>query len=359
MSSNFDPNNITLDGLYTDITDPNAKETTVYANGNMQVRIYTGYSYTDFDNEVDQDEVDQYILDNIQFHKLDDFNNLQPLTGWTPSATSNEFEHNIDFADSASVVNDTNIQGRRIPYYLIPLAGAFGVETRLCATLDGTDEQTSVDAPAKVITTRFAVQENDLSIRDIKWHSKVALRSLHYNPSDTIPHSHKPLRLLKYKGTKFNGSVDGIVINSWISMMESKQGKKAGVFVMSHVKEIAVMKERQRYSSYTTTVDFRVTPANFEGYGAKKKYDYLWSETVALNAQDVLDGIPMVRIDGVNLWKRVETGRLTEGEWVDYQEQGFKLIDNYGNIVSFNMDWDYGGDWYANWKPKNLEVVAP
>lgn len=372
----IDYDKLSLDGIYTDISDTSAKETTVYANGNMQARIYISYSYNDYDVDDTDSEVtntlDQYIKDHIIFYWLDSSNNLNQLTGWNASAQDNGYQHNIDYAEPGSKTT-SGISGRHVPYYLIPPAGDYGVETRLCAKLvdtsNGVDEQTSVDSPVKVHTQQFHLQSDDLRIRDVESinDGSTVLRSLHYasNGPSSVPESHKPIKLENYRGIKPNSSVSvdetktEIKTNSWIAMMHSNKGHKAGIFPEYQVGKIAVLQEWETFSydyageesgesgDISSTYDMM-------GTGWKSGDSWLWSETIKFDTLDVTDGIPMVKITSVDL---IFPNFMAMP--VDFETQDFTLIDNYGNRVSFDINWDYGGDWYHNWQPSNVEVKQP
>ncbi|WP_263080569.1 hypothetical protein [Endozoicomonas sp. Mp262] len=345
-----DPDKFSLGGLYTDISDSNAKETTIYANGNMQSRIYIAYSYDDYDIDDNDPDVlaalDQYVKDNIKFYRLDSSNNLTELSGWQPSASSNEFQHDLDYAESSSA-GLKSVSGRRVPYYLLPPKGDYGLEYRLAAKLGGTDEQTSVDAPVYVHTKEFYIESGDFDIKDVKsiHDGSNVLRSLCYksNGPNALPDSHKPMKLEANKGIKVKCLANGYNTNCWISMMHSKKGKKAAIFLEHNSGHVAVLEPN--YAFYYDHNGVSGHSDTVVGGGSP------WDTTTELVGSDVHDGIAMCKATSVELH--------SGGYHFDFEMQDFVILDNYGNRMRVNFNWDYKGDWYHYWAVSSAKVELP
>lgn len=357
---------ISLDGIYTDISDPDAKGTTLYANGKMQAEIYIVYSYSDYDVSDDDPEVtgalDQYIKSKIEFYWLDSSNNLHELPDdWGESEKDNGYPHNIDYVEPGSIADGSGISGRRVPYYLIPPAGDYGKKTRLCAKLidsgHSVEEQTSVESPVTITTKKFELNDSDLTIDKVVEGSGNELRSLCYNHngSSNVPQSHKLIKLQEYKGMKAKDKVNGVKVNTWMAMVHTSPGHKVGCFPEANVGKIAVLNNKTPCEYENKTSDYA---AYDELYGSG--YDgqgWRWGATTDdFDTSQVVDGIPMVAINSVNLDARVGSGSHKE---VNFEMQNFVAIDNYGNTIYFDMNWNADGGWYGQWAPVNVQVKPP
>ncbi len=359
MKDSFTPDasKFSLDGLFTDISADD-KETTVYANNNMQARVYIGYSYDDDVDDTNPDvlaALDNYIKTNIVFHLLDDTNTLHDLTSdWQASATDNGYEHCIDYTSSDT--ENKSIYGRRTPYFLIPPAKEAGSEYKLCATLTGTDEQTEVDAPLVIHTHYFEIEDSDFEIHSLGGSGGATLRVLRYvhNGGSMVPDGHRIKKITTYKGMNVNNYVADHEPNAWIAMTHAPNGDKAGIIVEGHPKNIYAGEDREVYYYYLM-VDIQnedEPPGDWIQCNGSA-----WDQLKDMDASEADDGIAMVLLTSVNV-----TSKHGAKHKLDFHTKGYELIDNYGNHVNFDIDWgDFNSedDWYGNWKVCNVEPVRP
>ena len=333
----FDPTLIILVGIYTDQYNSRL-DTNVYSNGVMQANIFLSVNYNG-DTTGIESQIIEYVQNNSVIYVLE---TNSPLT-WVKSTKSNGYYHNIDSASIEKkepyVVSDI-----RVPLYFTVPANSEGTY-RWVAKLD--NEETNTDTPVTVNVYEYYVTSSDFTIDDITSYGSATLRVLRYEYG-SFEDQQKLIRCLEYKGVIFTSPA----ANSYISMMKSTKGHKAGVFLMEENSAAYVALNNHEYESD----DWHAQGSDHFHPTERLTSKYGWEDPPNIPVSDIQDawnkGIPMMKIAQDKLYMMADWYKE------DYEMQGFLLEDNFGNRVEVNMNWDTG-DWWGSWAVSEATVKYP
>ncbi|MPY26896.1 hypothetical protein [Shewanella sp. YLB-07] len=378
---------ITLDNIYTNATSTE-HSTSVYANGKMQVVVFPSVTYNGTESI---DAVTQYVYDHTNLFYIDGVGESHPVT-WTRSDVSNEYLHDIYNGVESEAEAKTITSDIRIPiYFTVPYA-ATGNYKWVAQLSDGTDTQwTSTDESeiVNISAEMLSISEDKIEIYDMKKVNLATLRVIRY-VAGSFPATHQLLEMASdFYGIDFTPTHHLRLVGAW----GRGSGSKAAGFLIGRpsASELAGGGVRIAYSNtqYYTDISSVATYYHFTDYGLSdedahfqhfasydNEYNIIrtddsshWEDLEASNIvteqeyQNALNlGVICVKYEAVDMYFNWSGGTVDGDVWAGCGD--LKMIDNYGNIIKFNMNWDYGingekPDWHHNWKVIDPVVVAP
>lgn len=340
----INPSNIVLTNFYTDAYE-NLTESSVYANGEMQVMVFPTVNYSESgisDGEIQQ--IKDYVAENVQIKQMNDDGSSSSVT-WEKSYQSNEYMHDIN-RGGGTKESERATSGIRVPlYFTIPINSKGNY--RWYAELEGVS--TSKVDPLSVLVTDFSAQAMDFDIYELGSEEGGRLRVIKY--TDNKPATHRMLKLTEFRGIKMEHH------NSWISMCYSKKGLKACAFPDDlSSNRITVAESYGRYYPHQYTFQ-NINAENFYNFSLlTKKYGWddceLFSKDLVKTAKEM--GIVCVFLSCVKL---VRINTVDTPIPIDILTDKFKAIDNFGNRMELKIDWDIPNDWYWNWAVSDVRVL--
>lgn len=339
----YNPNDIQISGLYTD-AHVSSTSTSVYANGKMQVLVFPSCNYypsgTGYQSEP---PIVQYIYENTEIYVLDDSGMMSLLT-WEKSKISNEFLHNAGSsslmvgaekhgeASIKSQVGTSRISDLRVPMYFTVPSGIVPKTYKWVARLNGVT--TNKKVPVTVNVSNFSVSASDFVIQDYLRQGNCTMKIIKYT------HSRIPATQLLVKCIDYKGCIFGSGGSCWIALMKDHV---CGVFLIHPNSYNLVAYCNKKYENWNYTL---------KGVSLSKSgqtlmtSDNSWDEIVDQRDVEIgwTHGVVMKRIHSSNL-SIINKGNGDRSEsWV---AGGFKVQDNFGNAVLFDIDFDEssGGSW--------------
>ena len=339
----FNATFIALANIYTDEYSTR-QDTNVYSNGVMQVNIFLSVDYREDATGIES-QIIEYVQNNSVIYVLE---NDSPLT-WVKSTKSNGYYHNIDSESQKKDQRDKS--DIRVPLYFTVPVNSEGTY-RWVAKLG--DQETNTNTPVTVNVHEYYVTPSDFIIDDITSHGCATLRVLRYQHG-SFEDKQKLIRCLEYKGLMLTSA------NSYISMIMSKKGHKAGAFLTEENSAAKVALNNHEYDSGDWHVqgvdDFDPERIITSKYG--------WEDPPNIPVSDIQDawnkGIPMMKIAEDNLYIMLFEIEITMSMFsikLNREMQGFLLEDNFGNRVEVDMNWDVN-DWWGNWAVSKATVKYP
>ena len=271
-----------------------------------------------------------------------------PLT-WVKSTKSNEYYHNIN---SESQKKDPHSKSDiRAPLYFTVPVNSEG-NYRWVAKLG--DQETNTKIQVKVKVQEYHVAPSDFLVEDITSYGHATLRVLRYQ-YNSFGGTQKLRRCMTYKGVKFTSPP----ANAWISMIWSKKGHKAGVFLTDKnlAANVALNDHEYGYWDWQGQGDDSFYPT------ARLTSKYGWEDPQKIPVSDIQNawnrGIPMMKIAEDNLYMYYWDKGFYDGWDKDnYEMQSFLIVDTFGNRVEVNMNWNVG-DWWGSWAVSEATVKYP
>ena len=335
----FNATFIALANIYTDEYSTR-QDANVYSNGVMQVNIFLSVNYREDITGIES-QIIEYVQNNSVIYVLE---TDSPLT-WVNSTKSNGYYHNID---SESQKKDPHAKSDiRAPLYFTVPVNSEGTY-RWVAKLG--DQETNTKTPVTVNVYEYYVTPSDFIIDDISSHGCATLRVLRYQHG-SFEDKQKLIRCLEYKGLMFTSA------NSYISMIMSRKGHKAGAFLTEKNSAAKVALKNHLYESD----DWQVQGVDKFDATALFTSKYGWEDPQKIPVSDIQDawnkGVPMMKIAEDNLGIMVAWTMMIMDQ-LDRELQGFLLEDNFGNRVEVDMNWDVN-DWWGNWAVSEATVKYP
>lgn len=370
----FDPSKIQLQDIYTDAIEQ-TKETHVFGNGKMQAMVFPSVSYRGDTSPEIITKVKEYVASNTNIYVVNYYGSLEPLNtaSWIKSSYSNKFAHDIyrnSSAPAGGIFPETQSSyDIRAPIFFVVPAGTWG-QYRWVAELGG--QYTNLTDEVTVKCQELALVPDNFSVADVARNDKATLRVLKYNHFGSLANTTVQLtRCYDYKGILFSNPPGGGEGNCWVVYSENKfldstyseSIQKVGCFVVYNAQNISIGQGDVTYhpSQYTTcgmpnsNQDLQISDS-FTGLQITRYESNMDSCSDAANlSQGALlsawnQGIPMVELDKTC----ISSVHYSFGEGfmsAKFSLQGFKVQDNFGNIVELYFDWDYGSShlWKVNY----------
>lgn len=343
----YNPDDIHIAGLYTDAYSQSTSAS-VYANGQMQILIFPSCNYMPSGSGGQtQPTIAQYIYENTQIFVLADTGSMS-LLDWQKSNISNEFEHNLN-QPSASPQSkgkphskgkqSAAISDIRIPMYFTVPFDAAPKTYKLIAKLNG--ESTSTSAPALISVSSFSITADDFVIQDFTTKDEATMRVLKYTHSK-IPSSQILVKCTEYRGSIFRGGA-----SCWISLMRSSE-HVCGAFLKYPDTTNLIAYNSTTYKSNEYTLNgIELSSAGRD----LRTSDKAW--TIYFDSND----LRMAWTQGIIMIKVHEDSLSLSGEnWI---ADKFKMQDNYGNVIMFDIEFNYNDSSYKDWVVTNPSVVPP
>lgn len=366
--SMISPDKITLTNLYTD-TYKNKITSKVYANGVMQMSLFPTINYDTTDELSDADiaDVKEYVYNNVIVMEIKDNGSTSPLT-WTKSTDDNGFVHDLESALSGiPLFKKLKSDIRTAIYFTVPVGATS--QNKLFARLNG--QESSKTMPVTVTTQPLSITSADFNISEVAWETDVSLRVLQSIASgfSSLPMAHK---LINIDPKGINYKYGGAFTGAYHVMMASNSGHKTGFFLKhdSTGKTAPVYTMGGEYNYYypdelklanVTVSDITHFDSDTACLMRLETKNGVWGYPEDLT-QSELDkafslGLPMLLVTGseiqMDYLTSLNSGRLNL--WL----QNFTIHDNFGNVMTIDINWNVGDSGYGEWAVSNVGIVYP